>query len=56
MRTMAVIFVLALITIALEIYSDASLMSEDISHIAHRDLATAAITHGLNTGKRENRP
>jgi len=47
MRTLAAIFVLALITIAFEVYSDASLMREDISHIAVPDPATAAIAHGL---------
>ena len=47
MRTLAVIFVLALVTIAFEVYSDASLMSGDISHIAAPDPATAAIAHGF---------
>jgi hypothetical protein len=47
MRTLAAIFVLSLITIAFEVYSDASLVSEDISHIAAPDLAIAAIAHGL---------
>ena len=47
MRTLAAIFVLALITIAFEVYSDASLVSEEISHIAAPDRATVAIAHGL---------
>jgi hypothetical protein len=47
MRTLAVIFVLALVTIAFEVYSDASLVSGDISHIAAPDPATAAIAHGF---------
>jgi hypothetical protein len=50
MRTLAVIFVLALVTIAFEVYSDASLVSGDISHIAAPDPATAAIAHGLKHG------
>jgi hypothetical protein len=47
MRILTAIFVLALITIAFEIYSDASLVSEDLSHIAAPDVAMAAIVHGL---------
>jgi hypothetical protein len=47
MRTLAAVFVLALITIAFEVYSDALLVSEDISHISAPDAATAAIAHGL---------
>jgi hypothetical protein len=46
-KAVVVIVVLALITIAFEVYSDASLMREDISHIAIPDPATAAIAHGL---------
>jgi hypothetical protein len=38
MRTLAVIFVLALITIAFEIYSDAALTSAEVSHTAAPDL------------------
>jgi hypothetical protein len=38
--------VLALIAIAFEVYSDASLCA-NISHIAVPDPATAAIAHGL---------
>ena len=36
MRTVAVIFALALITIAFEIYSDAALTSAEVSHTAAR--------------------
>jgi hypothetical protein len=46
-KAVVVIVVLALIIIAFEVYSDASLMREDISHIAVPDPATAAIAHGL---------
>jgi hypothetical protein len=48
MRTVAVIFVLALITIAFEIYSDAALTSAEVSHTAAP--ARAAIAHGLKHG------
>ena len=50
MRTLAVIFVLALITIAFEIYSDAALTSAKVPHTAAPDPATAAIAHGLKHG------
>jgi ABC-type xylose transport system permease subunit len=50
MRTVAVIFALALITIAFEIYSDAVLTSAEVSHTAAPDPATAAIAHGLKHG------
>ena len=46
MRILTAIFVLALITIAFDIYSDTSLVSEDLSHIAAPDVAAAAIVHG----------
>jgi hypothetical protein len=49
MRTAAVIFVLALITTAFEIYSDAALTSAEVSHTAAPAAATAAIAHGLKT-------
>jgi hypothetical protein len=45
MRTLAVIFVLALIAIAAEIYSDTVLTREEVSHAP--DPASAAIAHGL---------
>ena len=45
MRTVVVIFVLAMITIALEVYSDAGLTS--VSHTARPDPVTLAIAHGL---------
>jgi hypothetical protein len=41
MRILVTIFVLALITIAFEVYSDASLVSGDISHIAAPDPASS---------------
>jgi len=50
MRTVVVIFKLALIIIASEIYSDAALTSGKASHTAAPDPATAPIAHG-NTGK-----
>jgi hypothetical protein len=50
MRTLTVISVLALITIAFEIYSDAALKSAEISRTAAPDPATAAIAHGLKYG------
>ena len=50
MRTLAVIFVLALITIAFEIYSDAALTNAEVSHTAVPDPATVAVAHALNGG------
>jgi len=50
MKTLAVIFVLALITIAFEIYSDAALTSAEVSHTAAPDPATVAIAHALKRG------
>jgi hypothetical protein len=50
MRTMCVIFVLALIVITFEIYSDASLTSAEFSHTSAPDPASAAIAHGLKHG------
>ncbi len=50
MRTLAVIFVLALITIAFEIYSDAVLTSAEVSHTAVPDPATVAVAHALKRG------
>jgi hypothetical protein len=44
---MAVIFVLALITVAFEIYSDAVLTSAEVSHTAAPDPVTAAVAHAL---------
>jgi hypothetical protein len=45
MRTIAVIFVLALVTIAGGIYSDAVLTSEQAGPAAAPDSATVAIAH-----------
>jgi hypothetical protein len=50
MRTVVVIFILALITIAGEIYSEDALTSGKASHTAAPDPATAAIVHGLKHG------
>jgi len=50
MKTLAVIFVLTLITIAFEIYSDAALTSAKVSHTSVPDPATAAIAHALKHG------
>jgi hypothetical protein len=47
---LAVIFVLALITIAFEIYSDAGLTSADLSHTAAPDPTTVAVAHALKRG------
>jgi hypothetical protein len=55
MRTLAVIFVLALITIAFEIYSDAALTSSEVSRPAP-DPATVAVAHALNGGTLQSRP
>ena len=50
MRTLVVIFALALITIAFEIYSDAALTSAEVSHTAAPDPATVAVAHALKRG------
>jgi hypothetical protein len=47
MKTFVVVFALALITIAFEVYSDASLTSADVSHTTAPDPATIAIAHGV---------
>jgi hypothetical protein len=49
MRTVAVIFALALITIAFEIYSDAVLTRSEFSRPAP-DPATTAVAHALKRG------
>ena len=46
MRTVVVIFVLALITIAFEVYSDAAGLTS-VAHTARPDPVTLAIAHGL---------
>lgn len=51
MRTVFVIFVLALLTIAGEIYSDAVLTSGQVAHVAVPDPVTIAIAHGTPHGK-----
>jgi hypothetical protein len=50
MKTLAVIFVLALITVVFEIYSDAELTSGEISQTAAPDAVTVAIAHALKRG------
>jgi hypothetical protein len=50
MRTLAVIFVLALITIAFEIYSDAALTTAEVSHTSAPDPVTTAVDHALRRG------
>jgi hypothetical protein len=55
MKTLAVIFVLALITIAFEIYSDAALTSAEVSRPAP-DPATTAVAHALNGDRLQSRP
>jgi hypothetical protein len=47
MRTIAVIFVLALLAIAAEIYSDIPLTRDEAAHSAAPDPATEAVAHGL---------
>jgi hypothetical protein len=49
MRTIGVIFVLALVAIAFEVYSDVVLTTAEISRPAGPDPATAAIAHGVQT-------
>ena len=55
MRTVAVIFALALITIAFEIYSDAVLTRSEFSRPAP-DTATTAVAHALNADMHQSRP
>jgi hypothetical protein len=50
MKTMTVIFVLALIAIAFEIYSDAALTSAEVSHTSAPDPVTTAVGHALRRG------
>ena len=47
MRSLVLVFVLALITIAFEVHSDAALTSAEISRAAVPDRVTVAIAHGL---------
>jgi steroid 5-alpha reductase family enzyme len=49
MRTFVAVLVLALITIAFEVYSDAQLTSAEVPYAAP-DRATVAIAHGLKHG------
>jgi hypothetical protein len=50
MKTITVIFVLALIAIAFEIYSDAALTSAEVSHTSAPDPVTTAVGHALRRG------
>jgi hypothetical protein len=50
MKTMTVIFVLALIAIAFEIYSDAALTSAEVSHTSAPDPVTSVVAHALRRG------
>jgi hypothetical protein len=50
MKTITVIFVLALITIAFEIHSDAALTSAEVSHTAAPAPVTTAVAHALRRG------
>jgi hypothetical protein len=47
MRTVFVIFALALLTIAGEVYSDAVLTSGQVAHVAVPDPVTIAVAHGV---------
>jgi hypothetical protein len=47
MRTFLTVFVLALITIAFEVYSDAALTRAEVSRPAGPDPVTVAIANGL---------
>jgi hypothetical protein len=49
MKTFIVVFVLALLTIAFEVYSDAALMSAEVVHAAP-DAVSVAIGHGSKGG------
>jgi hypothetical protein len=51
MKTLAVVFALALAAIAFEVYSDASLTSADFFHTKTSDPAAVAIAHGYNAGR-----
>jgi hypothetical protein len=50
MRTVAAIFVVALIHRLRDIYSDATLTSAEVSHTAAPVPATVAMSHGLKHG------
>jgi hypothetical protein len=49
MKTLIVIFILASISIAFEVYSDAALTSVEIPHGAP-DPVSVAVAHGLKRG------
>ncbi len=50
MKTVIVIFVLALLTIAGEIYSDAVLTRDEVSHTTIPDPPTVAVAHAIKHG------
>jgi hypothetical protein len=50
MKTVTVIFVLALLTIAGEIYSDFALTRDEVSHTSTPDPATVAVAHAVKHG------
>ena len=50
MRTVIVIFVMALLTIAGEIYSDFVLTRDEIAHTSEPDPATVAVAHAAKHG------
>jgi hypothetical protein len=50
MKTVIVIFVLALLTITGEIYSDFVLTRDEVSHTAIPDPATIAVAHAVKHG------
>jgi hypothetical protein len=50
MKTVIVIFVLALLTITGEIYSDFVLTRDDVSRTATPDPATVAVAHAVKHG------
>jgi hypothetical protein len=49
MRTLVVVFILALLSIGFEVYSDAALTSAEIPHGAP-DPVSVAVVHGLKRG------
>lgn len=51
MRTVIVIFLLALLTIAGEIYSDAVLTSGQVAHQETPDAVSSAVAHATALGK-----
>jgi hypothetical protein len=48
MKTLMIIFILALLSIAFEVYSDAALTGAEIPHVP--DPVSVAVGHGLKRG------